>query len=154
MITVEISGDSQIIAKLESFTPRLQVNLVKKMRLAMIYLAGYVKSEKLSGQVLNVRTGTLRRSITQQVTDEAESITGIVGANIKYAAIHEYGFQGTEQVKEHIRHSSTGKAAVVRAFSRRVNMPERSFLRSSLTDTTDKITEYLQQAVTDTANDK
>ena len=63
-------------------------------------------SDKLSGQVLKNRTGTLRRSINQHVEETDTSITGILGADMdiaRYARAHEYGFRGTVQVPAHTR---------------------------------------------------
>ena len=59
--------------------------------------------EKLSGEVLNVRTGRLRRSIVERVESSGSVVTGIVGTNVEYAAPHEYGFIGVVTVKESLR---------------------------------------------------
>lgn len=108
-----------------------------------IKLQGMVKSEKLSGQVLNVRTGNLRRSINQKVEDDAQlGPIGTVGTNEKYARPHEMGFQGEAQIREHMRTIkmawgrplSEPVVAVVRAHTKQMNLPARSFLRSALDD--------------------
>jgi phage gpG-like protein len=54
-----------------------------------------------------------------------------VGTNVRYAAIHEFGFRGSVSVRGHARKGRSGSIEVG-AYSRQVNLPARSFLRSSL----------------------
>ena len=99
-----------------------------------------VRAEKLSGQVLKVRTGNLRRSIDTAMVESSNGVVGVVSTNTKYGRIHEYGFKGTMSVKAHMRtNKKSGKSFKVRSFPRSVNLPERSFLRSALGDMTDEI---------------
>ena len=50
-----------------------------------------VKENRLLGQSLNRRTGTLSRSITRQLENTPKSSTARVGTNLEYAAIWELG---------------------------------------------------------------
>jgi phage gpG-like protein len=152
MITAELLGDQEVVLRLKSLPDRVRDALKKAMTLAMLDLRAYVAQNKLSGQVLKVRTGTLRRSITQRVTETETSITGVVGTNVSYAAVHEYGFSGLVTVKEHLRRSKSGKESVVRSYARQMNMPERSFLRSALRDKTNEIQARLAKVLQETAN--
>lgn len=65
------------------------------MKRSTIRLADYIAEHKLSGQKLNVRTGSLRRSLQEsrakKVITMGNNVIGTVGTNLKYAAIHEYG---------------------------------------------------------------
>ncbi len=106
-------------------------------------LQAMVKADKLSGQVLKVRTGNLRRSINQIVEEDGErGPVGSVGTNEKYAPPHELGFKGEVQIREHLRTIKTAwgrvlsepVTATVRASTRKVDLPQRSFLRSALDD--------------------
>ena len=100
-ITIDLRQDA-LMAHLSMFPDRLATSIVRAMRRATIGLQGYVKSGKLSGQVLHVQTGTLRRSINQEVRYAGGGlIEGVVGTNVEYAAINEYG--GTVAVSTHIR---------------------------------------------------
>lgn len=65
-------------------------------------LQGRVKENKLSGQLLNVRTGRLRRSINYKRTDRGDSIQGSVGTNVPYARRFEVGGTWTENVRAHL----------------------------------------------------
>jgi hypothetical protein len=73
-------------------------------------------------------------------------VTGKGGrAPVKYGRAHEYGFQGTVSVKEHLRTIkqafgktlASPKTISVRGHSANVNLPERSFLRSALRELAD-----------------
>lgn len=134
MITGTVIGGERAIARFKGMPGRLREELRNGIGRAVLKLQAYVKDGKLSGQVLNVRTGRLRRSIAQQVTDEGQRVVGIVGTNVVYARVHEYGFSGTVDVREHLRRAKSGALQAVRGHSRHVNLPERSFLRSALED--------------------
>jgi phage gpG-like protein len=104
--------------------------------------------EKLSDDVLHVRTGRLRRSIhADPVTVSGTQVQGIVGTNVEYAAIHEYGFSGVVSVRESLRTSVLGNSFTVRAHTRNVHLPERSFLRSALTELQPQIRAEVESAV-------
>jgi hypothetical protein len=60
-------------------------------------LAAYIVTEKLSGQVLVRRSGSLARSVKRlPVTNSADVITGGVeaGGGLAYAGVQEYGGRG------------------------------------------------------------
>lgn len=138
----EIKGDREVIADLRRFDAAARGEIQKGIGRIALKLMIRVKAQKLTGQVLNVRTGRLRRSITQRIEASASEISGIVGTNVDYAAIHEYGFKGAVSVKQHLRlvKQAFGRPlkspvwATVGAHSKNVSMPERSFLRSALAD--------------------
>ena len=141
MITTYLSGDAELVRKFETMPDRLRDELTFGIGRAALKLQRNVVQNKLSGQVLNVRTDTLRGSIDQVVTTSGNSVVGIVSTNVSYARVHEYGFSGTVSVRESLRlikkafgKSITPKTVTVKAHSRKVNLPERSFLRSALRD--------------------
>lgn len=142
MIKGTIIGSDRVAAKFERMQAQVMPKLTERIARIVIKLQARVVSSKLSGQVLKVRTGTLRRSIHNTVTAVGNIITGIVGTIMEYAGIHEFGFKGPETVKEHLR---TIKQAfgqplkspmkiTIHAHTRQVNYPEHSFLRSALAD--------------------
>lgn len=123
-------------------------------------LAAYVQTEKLHGQVLNQRTGNLARSITPEVTSTESQVTGTVGipqlSTVPYAAIHEFGFQGTESVREFVRTQThawgkpiTPREVTVQAHERQVSFPARSYLRTSLQERFEAIVAGISLAVED-----
>lgn len=151
-VSADVVGGEQVYIRLQNLPDKLRVALTKAMTLAMIDLRSYIASSKLSGQVLKVRSGTLRRSITQRIIDTSTGVTGIVGTNVKYAAVHEYGFQGQVTVKEHLRKLKSGDVANVSSFSRRMSMPQRSFLRSGLKDKKEDIQARLAKTINEVAS--
>lgn len=141
MIDGYVVGTESVIRRFDSMPGKLRVQLKIAITRLAIKLQRYVKSDKLSGQVLNVRTGTLRRSIDQIVVDQGDRIIGKVSTNVGYGKRHEYGFTGAETVEAHMREikkawgrSITPRQVQIREHTRTVNLPERSFLRSALRD--------------------
>ena len=124
------------------------------LRLSML-MVGKVKDSKLSGQVLNVRTGRLRRSINMKLEETPAEVAGYVGTNVVYARPHEFGLTMDEQVKEHMRTATQAwgrmiknpHATLVRAHVRHVTLPERSFLRSTLEEMQPQIKAELASAM-------
>jgi phage gpG-like protein len=158
MITAWLVGDKELQIKFEGMLGRVNAGLGRACLALALELMGNVMRDKLSGQVLKVRTGTLRRSITARVEDTENSVLATVGTNVAYAARHEYGFTGTESVREHMRTITQAfgrplkegsKSITVHGFSRKINYPEHSFLRSALAELEPKIKTQLAQAVSE-----
>ena len=153
---IEVHGSVEIVARLEALPEKLRASLRKKVPFLALLLEDHIKSDKLSGQVLNVVTGRLRRSIHSDVIETGTSIEGRVSSSgdVKYAAIHEYGFSGAETVRAHTReikqafgHAITPRTVNVREFVRQMEMPERSFMRSSFDDLKDVLRRGLVSAI-------
>ncbi len=170
MVIAELIGLPEVISKLKEIQINAPSAIVKAMKRLSLQLVRHVVQDKLTGQVLHVQTGKLRRSITLQIDENPNDITAIVGTNTEYARIHEFGFNGTVSVKEHLRRTKASfnaarkigwsksmskqlgreasmGAGTVRAHSMKMNMPERSFLRSALADMAPTIQETLQAAM-------
>lgn len=144
----QIYGDAKVITRFERFPSRLRQELRVAVQRAGFRVQRTSKESKLSGQVLKVQTGRLRRSVNVRVTEEATAVQATVGTNVSYARPHEYGFQGVVTVREHLRRAKTQfKASLVRSHTRRVDMPARSFLRSALADQREAIRREFEQAV-------
>lgn len=156
-ITADIVNSSQVIERIQRITPNVRTALEEKVKRLTIQLQIHVVADKLQGQVLNVRTGRLQRSIGQAVVTSSDSVTGVVSTAVKYAAAHEYGFSGTVNVREHLRTitQAFGKelkspvTSTVKAHTMKMNLPERSFLRSALNDMRADIVLGIQQAVSE-----
>lgn len=154
MIKISID-DTAVRASFDALPERIHRALVQKVQLLRVLLESKIKSDKLSGQVLHVITGDLRRSIFSGVNDRGNIVEGWAkqSGDVKYGAIHEFG--GTIHIPEifpvkakALHFVMDGKevfAKHVRAHD--VNMPERSFMRSSLHDMEDEIVSGLKEAV-------
>lgn len=151
MAQIEVVGMEEVVASFDRMPAKLHNELLKAITVLALQLESHVKQDKLEGQVLNHITGRLQGSIHSETTDNGNSIIGrVYSSGCDYAAIHEYGFQGTESVREHIRTHVFGREVdpfVVPAHMRQMNMPERSFLRSSLHDFEEKIVESIEDAI-------
>ncbi len=154
MFSVRVIGDDVVMAKLGAMPNAVHQALLRKVTVLAFALLTKVKG-KLSGEVLNVRTGLLRDSAFQEVQDSGSSVYGRVAepGTVPYAAIHEFG--GTTpphtieaRNAEALHWVSGGKDF----YARRVNhpgsvMPERSYLRSALAEMEDDIVAGLKEAV-------
>ena len=163
MLTIEVQGDTALVARLAAMPNSVHAALLRKVSTLDLELEAKVKG-KLSGEVLNVRSGALRRSIFGTVEDGTTSVVGKVqsSGDVKYAGIHEFGGVikhpgGTPYIitkdmamgalfisKETAAHFKT-PPPVTKPHD--IPMPERSYLRSSLADMKDEIISGLNEAV-------
>jgi phage gpG-like protein len=142
MIDIEVTGADEVAARLRSFPDRLRSRLAAVLERVGGVLGDRVR-DKLGGDVLHMRSGRLAGGLTLAVdTGDGTSVTlGIDGDAVPYAAYQEFGFHGSETVRAQLR---TIKAAfgrpiaprqvAVRGYTRRVDYPAHSFLRSALAD--------------------
>ena len=108
-----------------------------------VNFATVVKEDKLSGQVLNKVSGMLAANVFSDVTDDAAGIMAVVGTDAPYAHIHEYGGVIEPVNALALKFEIDGHWV----FAKRVVMPERSYLRSTLAERADIIRNALAQAV-------
>lgn len=146
MIDIKVEGETQIIAKLEALPGKLQRELTKRLTVLALQMQATIK-QKLSGQVLKVRTGNLRDSIGYDVTTATDAVVATVFSDksVKYGRIHEYGGQTAPHVieprKANVLAFQMGGKMV---FARRVNhpgsrIPARPFMRPTLAEYRDRI---------------
>lgn len=153
MFRVDLVGDVALIGRFERMPGSIQHELEIEARLLGINLAAYIVREKLQGQVLNHVSGKLGQSIAERpVTVEAGVVWGgaIQSGNVKYGRIHEDGFVGDELVKAHTRSMVFGRLVApftVGAFTRRMNMPARPYMKPSLAENEPKIRDGFRGAV-------
>lgn len=158
MISMTMTGDRQVIARLQEMPDSLRQILRRRVWALTLKLQARVQ-RKLSGQVLNVVTGALRRSIQSDVREEATAVLGRVFStgDVKYARIHEFGGRTRAHVIEPRKASALLFAMGGKnVFARRVNhpgsvMPERSFMRSSLAEMQDEIIRTLTDGIVEAA---
>lgn len=141
MISAGLVGDAAALARLRAAPEAAGSGVARAIAKLGLDLQNNVQQNKLSGEVLQVRSGSLKQSIALQVdqTDAAASAT--VYSDVAYAAAQEYGFTGTvnvraslRQIKEAFGRPISAKAVSVGAYGRRMDLPQRSFLRSALDD--------------------
>ncbi len=158
MLSLSIDGAEALQARLDAFPAALAADLAAKAQALGEALADKVRNEKLSGQVLNARSGALRDSIEGQVTADGDEVSASVGSvgDVKYAAIQEYG--GKTGAHEILPAKGKVLAFLVGGamrFARRVEhpgstIPARSYLRSSLDEMSDEIVAAFTEAADET----
>lgn len=163
MFTVELVGDVEVKARFNALPSAVSSELRRTVLRLILYLKARVQRDKLQGQVLQHRTGKLSRSIDDAINEDPQSIIGRVFSNgtAPYAAAHEYGFHGPEEVKSFQRRQTMvfGRSidpiiVTVQAFTRQMNIPERSFMRSTLREDQAYIERQLTEAVARAAQGK
>jgi len=135
-IAARVVGTERTEKELRGLAAAVEARAKRVTERFCLDMSARVKARKLTGQVLNVQTGRLRRSIHHEVRSDGTRVTGTVGTNVEYARIHEFG--GIAERAEHNRLVAMAfgkplKAPVwqtVRAHQAR--FPTRSFLRSTL----------------------
>ncbi len=127
---------------------------------------GYAQANKLSGPrpgVLGVVTNRLRSSLRRSEAEASgDQVTGAIGSNVAYAAVHEYGFDGEVTVRAFSRRNvrrdlfsvkkhklSAAGVSYVKSFTRSMHVPERSFIRSSISERIGAYDTALSAAVLD-----
>lgn len=89
MVEYEVRVDDKEVRlafdKLYHRTPYLSRKLLGRLSEAVI---SHTVRNKLSGQVLHRRTGTLAKSLNWKLTSD---FSATIGTNVAYAAIHEFG---------------------------------------------------------------
>lgn len=94
MISVVVTGDKAVAAKLGRMGDRVNAQVAREMRDTLIGMQSDVRTRKLSGDPLQQRTGNLSRSIHWDIKGESGVAVGRLyagGMAAPYAGIHEYG---------------------------------------------------------------
>jgi phage gpG-like protein len=146
-ITVKLDPRAQaVIAALGKGNERLDravaaaVNDENKLTVAAIM------TEKLSRRgpaTLGVISNRLRASIrATPAVITAGGVTASIGSNVRYAGVHEFGFEGNVRVRTHARRVTQvfgrrlrpATVAIVPAHDRRMSVPARAYIRTTLAD--------------------
>jgi phage gpG-like protein len=140
MIGAQITGAAEVIERLGAVTPKVRAAAKSSLDMWAKELVGYIRTVKLSGNPLNRRSGKLSSSVYPDKRETADTISGgaRAGLDVPYAKIHEYGGlipAHTVVVKN--AQALCFSVGGIRRFAKAVNipdvqMPERSYMRSSL----------------------
>jgi phage gpG-like protein len=147
---------ASIIARLKERLQKLQPNneIVK----TALVQAGII----ISGEAkLNIRrqglidTGRLLNSLRYEVEqDNVKAMLRVGSFGVPYAAVHEFGYRGTVNIRGHRRlmvkvfgKPVDPREIDVKPHSRFVNIPERAYLRPAVQKHLPRISELLREAV-------
>ncbi len=122
---LDLPGRGLLLAALERGMQKAVFHVARRAKLA------------LSGQVLKVRTGRLRSSVTTRVLRRGSEIIGTVGTNVFYGRIHELGRPGPWTIQAVRRRALAFTAGGKRVIVRQVTHPglkARPWLRPALTE--------------------
>ena len=157
MFALTLDGLEDASGRLEAYPAALAAALDAKAAELAAALVDLIQNDKLSGAVLNLRSGALRDSIVASISADADGVVASVDStgDVKYAAIQEYG--GKTSAHEILPVKAQALAFVINGaqhFARRVEhpgslIPKRSYLRSSLDDMRDDILGALADAAAD-----
>jgi phage gpG-like protein len=154
MLTATIVGLDEANAKFSAYPAELAAGLDKTGNQLAAALLDKVRLDKLSGGVLNSRTGALAASISADVAATSDGVTASVSSSgVRYAGIQEYG--GKTAAHEIVPTKGQALAFLVGGelrFARRIMhpgsvIPERSYLRSSLDELGPEIEAQMSAAV-------
>jgi len=155
VIAVEILGADAVLGRLAALPGAVEDGLARALARLSLELQARVQG-KLSGEVLQSRSGALRASVAASLEARAGSLSISLGSALSYSAYQEYGFRGIESVRAQLRtiREAFGRPLrggpreiAVRAYSRRVDYPAHSFLRSALAELQPEIVAEIEDAV-------
>lgn len=148
--SIRLENAENLIARLEKAPALIRKNLAEAIAKAGDDLADYIRMTKLSGTVLQARSGALRRSIRSEFTDNGKRMVAKVGSHgIKYAAIHEYGGVINHPGSDKLQVFKSGGKTVFAHGTRphKIPMPMRSYLRDSLSESREVIVNRMREAI-------
>jgi phage gpG-like protein len=157
MFSVTLTGEAELAARLDDLPAAVLAAVTAKSASLADQLLALVLL-KLSGGVLQMRTGALAASVgVDGPTFDGDHVvtTLFAGDGLKYAAIQEYG--GTTSPHDILPSRAKALAFLAggeQVFARIVHhpgsrIPERSYLRSSLADMAGQIESEMKAAVID-----
>lgn len=150
---------NKVIARFENLSRETYDRLQKTMVAIGIDLVSHIRRDYLSGQVLNSRSGMLKRSISAKTTQNGITFTTTIGvfpeSRVPYARLHEDG--GTINMPAYVgrlmRFHAAGTGDLVFTHNRRaytIRMPARPYVRPAVEESVEFIRSRLQGAVVNT----
>jgi phage gpG-like protein len=150
---VRVEGADEVAARLLLAPAKVRAAVRRAVEASAAAVTARSKA-KLSDDVLHVRTGRLRRSVHYAMIGSDDLPAAVIGTNVEYARIHEYGGTTRAHVIEAInarflafRGSDGDMVFRARVLHPGSKMPERSFLRSALGEEEAAIKDRIYRAV-------
>jgi len=157
MMRLTFSGsDKAVVTNLQRRLERVMPSIVGAMNASNTMLQAYIQGEKLSGQVLQHRSGKLFNSIrvdnAEVVGDKVEGSVAGAGGVAWYGQLHEFGgeFQAVRRSamsfgKIGRRKRMTAQRIAGTAYT--IKFPERSFMRTAFAEMRDKMVANIRGAM-------
>jgi phage gpG-like protein len=155
-ITIELTPSAQALIERWRTMPRQSVEAIRSsMTKSLEIVTGRIQEKRLSGKgpfpVEEHRLGQVTQQLTRSAlptpakatsTGTQAIIEGSIGASVRYAAVHEFGFLGEVQVKTFRR-----KGRSVKAFTRRMNIRARAPFQTGINENRDYISEKIEASL-------
>lgn len=97
--------------------------------------------DKLSGKVLQVRSGRLWRSLAKKLRVTGRSISGRVGTNLVYAPVHEFGAVIKPKHAEFLIFTYQGR----QYRARQVRIPKRPYMAPTMREARRPVLDHIQE---------
>lgn len=156
-ITLELVDGDKLIATLGAMPQSVHVAISQKIDWLRFRLEKIIKTVKLDGGVLNRKTGRLARSIQSRKVTEGNYVVGEIfsAGDVPYARIHELGGKTTPHLIVPKKVSvlkffweKSGKTEYFKSVNHPgSDMPERSYMRSTLRESSVLISTELKKSV-------
>ena len=160
---IAVRGLDDIVAKLGALPSRLETRLAETAQRLGMALRDRA-AEKLNGDVLHRRSGRLVDGLAVNIDSgrgEVAVHVSVDATQIPYAAFQEFGFEGVETVRAHLRQITQAfgrpieaRQIDVRTHDRRVNYPPHSFLRTALEEMTPDVLSAARETADDAAGEE
>ncbi len=151
MISAEILGVDKLLATLGNAGATFTNRLLQGMQVAASGLRNYIANQKISGQVLQNRTGHLRQFLFWKAAVASPGVVeGQVYETMKYGKVHEYGMTIFPLRAKALRW--IGPDGNPR-FAKSVTIPRRPWMRPGYDEFRPKIVETLSDSAALAAKD-
>lgn len=170
---IQVIGGKVVARGIDKILGAAVPELKKALNAYLALLHGHIVSKKLSGQVLNVDTGTLRRSFQLHLAKVYSSkIWAALSSNAAYWRIHELGgiivpkvaqaltipFPGVKGRARDYENTFIAKGMIFKkedeeritplfVLRKSVVMPERPYIRPSIRETQPRLNKLLAKAI-------
>lgn len=158
---------AQAAAQLQAIPPAMVAGIASALDRQNELTIGHIQAKKLSKRgptTLGVISNRLRGSVNRtDASVEGDAITSGIGSNVGYARIHEFGFDGPEQVKAHKRRiiafdryerrgsrlvqTQSGIRGTIRAHTRHMRITARRPFGNSIDERSESYTSSISSAL-------
>ena len=141
-ILIELTPEAKaVMASFEEAPYKIPLAIARGMDKALPLVASNIQAKRLTGagpfqveeHMLGVRSGQLRESVRfTQAAIEGDTVTGSIGSPVRYAAVHEFGFEGDVQVKPFFRKNRRAdQTAKIERVSKRTGRKYRATVKTA-----------------------
>lgn len=150
MIAIELKGDREVVAYLQAAPARARAGVARGIMRLGLELQKRMQ-DKVSGDVLRVKSGALRSSLDLRVEEGVSSVSAIVGRGaVEYAGYHEYGVPHSWTIRPKSAQVLAFEWHGQQVFRRQVThpaLPERSFARAALKEIESQVAPVLTEEI-------